>query len=94
MLRTALLAVLLPALAHAGDGFDVRSWLDPAGVKLVAVEFYSLDCKPCMEAVPKWKALHDKYRAQGMRLVVIKVASDSRCVSRSARVYRGGALVP
>ncbi len=50
---------------------NVEKWLQRPGVKLVAVEFYATWCKPCMAAVPKWKALHDKYRKDGLRLIVV-----------------------
>ena len=40
-------------------------------MKLLAVEFYATWCKPCIAAVPKWKALHERYRAEGLRLVVV-----------------------
>ena len=66
----ALVLVTAPAGAM-GQGLDVRGWLDRRGVKLLAVEFYATWCKPCMAAVPKWKALHEKYRRDGLRLVVV-----------------------
>lgn len=64
------LAFALPVTAQA-QNLDVRGWIDRPGVKLLAVEFYATWCKPCMAAVPKWKELHDKYRRQGLRLVVV-----------------------
>src|SRR5687768_263679 len=69
----AALAVLLPwQTAIAGsDSLDLDAWLRRPGVKLLAVEFYARWCKPCMEAVPRWKALHEKYREEGLRLVVV-----------------------
>ncbi len=71
----APLAVLalswLPAEADAAGNLDIRSWLDRPGVKVVAVEFYATWCKPCMASVPRWKALHEKYRDDGFRLIVI-----------------------
>ena len=36
-----LLSMLIPRLANAGDGLDVRDWLSRPGVKLLAVEFSS-----------------------------------------------------
>lgn len=57
--------------AARGAGLDVKEWLSRPGVRLVAVEFYASWCKPCMEAVPRWKALHERYRADGMRLLVV-----------------------
>ncbi len=65
-----LLALLTPASARAA-GLDVEAWLRRPGVKLLVVEFYASWCKPCMEAVPKWRALHEKYRKDGLRLVVV-----------------------
>ncbi len=50
---------------------DIESLLERSGVKLAAVEFYATWCKPCMDAVPRWKALHERYRSQGLRLIVI-----------------------
>ena len=52
---------------------DVGRWLRRPGVRLLAVEFYASWCKPCMEAVPRWRALHERYRQQGLRLVVVAV---------------------
>ena len=63
-------AVLAPAPAHAGS-LDIEAWLDRPGVRLVAVELYASWCAPCVAAVPRWKALHDRYRDAGLRLVVI-----------------------
>jgi|GEM_PF-1617340 len=74
-------AVLAPAGATA-QGLDVEGLLARPGVKLVAVEFYATWCKPCMAAVPKWKALHDKYRKDGLRLVVIATQdADGACAN-------------
>ncbi|MCK6546387.1 redoxin domain-containing protein, partial [Myxococcota bacterium] len=63
-------SVLAASSAHA-QSLDVEAWLRKPGVKLVAVELYARWCKPCIEAVPRWKALHEKYRDDGLRLVVI-----------------------
>ncbi|MEQ8276220.1 MAG: OmpA family protein [Deltaproteobacteria bacterium] len=64
------LALLVPSSAEA-SGLDVAKWLRRPGVKLLAVEFYATWCKPCMEAVPQWKALHERYKKDGLRLVVV-----------------------
>ena len=63
----------VPRAALAGDSLDVEKWLNRPGVRLLAVEFYATWCKPCMEAVPRWKKLHEKYRDKGLRLVVVAV---------------------
>ncbi|MCK6545349.1 hypothetical protein L6R52_05730 [Myxococcota bacterium] len=76
MLRRLAIVVLFalslaPSSAIAGDSLDLRAWLDRPGVKLVAVELYATWCKPCMDAVQKWKALHERYASQGFRLIVV-----------------------
>jgi thiol-disulfide isomerase/thioredoxin len=72
-LLSLLALVLASSPARAGTGLDVDAWLTKPGVRLLAVEFYATWCKPCMEAVPKWKALHEKYKKDGLRLVVVAV---------------------
>ena len=72
VLAVVLPAVALAAMSASAEGkLDVPKWLNRPNVKLLAVEFYATWCTPCMEAVPRWKALHEKYRNQGFRLVVV-----------------------
>ncbi len=76
----ALLGLATPSPAAAAEGFDLRAWLDRPGTRLIAVEFYATWCVPCMAAVPRWKALHDRYRDRGLRLVVINTQDpDGAC---------------
>jgi len=60
MVRVAcflLVCFFFSAQADAFEELDIRGWLAQPGTRLVAVEFYATWCKPCMKAVPKWKAL-------------------------------------
>ena len=68
---SAALAILLTPAASGASPLDVTAWLERPGVKLVAVELYATWCKPCMAAVPRWKTLHETYRARGLRLIVV-----------------------
>ena len=78
----ALVAGQLTSATASAASLDVRSWLERPGVKLLAVEFYATWCKPCMEAVPRWKALHEKYRSQGLRLIVVATQDpEAGCVN-------------
>ncbi len=77
----AVILTTMPARAFGWANLDVRSWLSQPGVKLLAVEFYATWCGPCMKAVPQWKKLHEKYRAKGLRLVVVSVQDQGACVS-------------
>ena len=67
----AMALICSPMAASAAGRLDIRSWIDRPGVKVVAVEFYATWCKPCMASVPRWRALHEKYRDEGFRLIVI-----------------------
>lgn len=85
MVRATALVVIL-AFSTTGPaaaaGLDVRAWLARSGTRLVAVEFYATWCKPCMDSVPRWKALHQKYRNEGLRLVVVSTLDpDGACVN-------------
>ena len=62
----------------AGNTLDIEAELSRPGVKLVVVEFYATWCKPCMEAVPKWKALHARYKKSGLRFIVVS-ADEGVC---------------
>lgn len=72
VLRPLLLwSLLLWPTTSFASGLDLDLWLERPGVQLVAVELYATWCKPCMDAVPRWRALHEKYRSQGLRLIVV-----------------------
>lgn len=74
---TLLVAFFFPnCLAIASEDLNVREWLSKPGVKLLAVEFYSVSCGPCMAAVPKWKLLQEKHFKDGLRLVVVSADAD------------------
>ncbi len=74
-------ALLVPSSsARAGEELNVQDWLSRGGVRLVAVEFYATWCKPCMDAMPRWKKLKEKYGAQGLRVVVVNTQDpDGAC---------------
>ena len=76
----SLVAVVIMGPEAHGSGLDVDDWLRQPGTRLLAIEFYATWCKPCMDAVPRWKALHDKYQADGLRFVVVATQDpDGSC---------------
>ena len=81
MQRLFLLLVMLSlsAPAVAGEKLDVNSLLKEPGVRMVVVEFWADYCEPCKRAIPQWRKLHEKYRARGLRLVVVAVQSEGGC---------------
>ena len=77
-----MMLLLIARPVGASEGLDVKDWLSRPGVKLVAVEFYASWCGPCKKAVPQWRALHEQYRDQGLRLIVVSVQDpDGSCVN-------------
>lgn len=87
VLSLSFLLVLFTIRAEAAGGPDIESWLRRPGVKLLVIEFYATWCKPCMEAMPKWAALHRKYRRDGLRILVV-ATQDPKACSRSGLGYR------
>ena len=72
-----LLMLLCLSQSAFAQGVDVRDWLGRPGVRLVAVEFYATWCKPCMEAMPRWKALQDTYADAGLRVIAVSTQDPS-----------------
>ena len=66
-----LLFLLTAQPMVSAQSLDIKDWLSRPQTRLLVVEFYSTHCKPCMKAVPKWKALHEKYRSRGLRFLVV-----------------------
>lgn len=61
--------------AGGGDELDLGRWLDLPNVRLLAVDFYADWCGPCKASIPRWKALHEKYRDRGLRVLVVHTQS-------------------
>ena len=70
-----MLLALLSSPVSANSELKLHDWLARPNVRMVAVEFYATWCKPCMEAMPRWKALQEKYYDQGLRVIVVKVVA-------------------
>lgn len=83
--RFALLALasLLapPGIARASKGLDLESWLQKPGVRLLAVDVAATWCEPCMAELPRWRALHERYRDEGLRVVVIMSRDPKGCLN-------------
>ncbi len=66
------------------------------GAKLVVVDFFAESCAPCKAALPEWKALHRRFAARGLVLVVVAVPDDesdrSAALARVARYFKERAL--
>ena len=44
-----------------------------AQTELVVVDFFSMFCAPCKEALPKWKKLHQRYDDKGLDIVIVGI---------------------
>lgn len=81
LILTTLLGLLAPLPVWAQGQLDLKNVMGQPGVKLVAVEFWADWCKPCVEAIPKWRELHEKYRDRGFRLIMVGVNTSGKCSS-------------
>jgi thiol-disulfide isomerase/thioredoxin len=60
---------------EGGGDLDIQRWLDLPRTRLLVVDFYADWCKPCKASVPRWRALHRKWRKRGLRVVVVHTQS-------------------
>ena len=70
LLGLALILGLVPSVSWA-QSLDLERSLARPGVKLLVVDVYATWCEPCMAAMPRWKALREKYREAGLRVVMV-----------------------
>ena len=58
--------------------YNTKAIRAEAGVKLLAVDFFSIHCEPCKKALPLWTELYKGYKARGLEviLVVLPVEDD------------------
>lgn len=54
------------------DG-NAQSYDNIKGANLTVIDFWASWCKPCLKAIPKLEALHQKYKEQGVALLSINV---------------------
>lgn len=57
----------LRGVTMAGNPLDLAQWRG----KVVAIDFWATTCGPCIAEMPKFKALYDRYHAQGFEMVGI-----------------------
>ena len=102
--RAALLGALLlsaprPARGESPYDFELYDLADRLyslqrarrAAKLVVVDFFSVSCRPCRQALPAWRKLHARHAARGLTLVIVAVPDDDdRSAARAAieRVFR------
>ena len=72
---------LIPLYSNASE-LDINKWLNRPGVRMLAVEFYASWCTPCKKAIPRWRELHERYKHQGLRFIVVATRdTNSTCVN-------------
>ena len=61
------------------DESTIKGELRKPSVKLVAIDFYMTDRKPCDDAIPTWKKLKDNYGDALKLIVVAPKRNDGSC---------------
>ena len=67
---------------YARSSFDentIKAELKLTGVKLVAVDFYTIGCPPCNDAIPIWKKLKKEYGDAIKVIVVVSQQNNGSC---------------
>lgn len=70
--RLSMLGKPAPAIAGRDIDGEAVSLADLKG-KVVLVEFWASWCPPCLAAIPRLNALHDRYRDQGFAILGVNV---------------------
>ncbi len=73
----------------AGRLFRLKQFASEEGVKVVAVDFFWDGCEPCKKALPKWQALHDRFKDKGLKVVIVDVRAgdDIATAKRKLKAY-------
>ncbi len=85
--KTAL-ALFCLGLALSGSGTATASStnaMDAARGHVTYVDFWASWCGPCAESFPWLNAMHDKYAAQGLRIVGVGVDTEAGNAERFLR---------
>ncbi|TAE56038.1 MAG: TlpA family protein disulfide reductase [Bacteroidetes bacterium] len=79
-------------LATAASAQQVREWKMPdlesrlagAGDTLLIVNFWATWCRPCVEEIPHFEAINQKYAAQGVKVLFVSLdfPSQKKTVSK------------
>ncbi len=63
-----------------GESFGLDRWVgqDPSekGVKTVVVSFMASFCEPCKKEMPYLQLLHEKYKDQGLRVMMVSIDTE------------------
>jgi thiol-disulfide isomerase/thioredoxin len=64
--------------------YSLEETRNEESTEVVMVEFFSLACQPCIEALPDWKDFHEKHADSGAKVVFVALpARDDRDKSRA-----------
>src|SRR5262249_2232481 len=85
---------VLPA-AQVGGGYAVpftsmrpkKSRAADLRGKVVLIDCWSTTCSPCMEKMPKLKALYEKHRKNGLEIIGISLDQDAKTVEQACATH-------
>ena len=83
-----------PASVRPGDMISEFTLPDIKGAmhslpkgEVVLLNFWATWCPPCRKEIPSMAVLHDKYAAQGLKVIAVSVDKESRNLQAFMREY-------
>jgi thiol-disulfide isomerase/thioredoxin len=74
----------LPVVDAKAAGLNrvvLSNWFEPGQSKAVVISFFATWCHPCKKELPLLQKLYEKYKAQGLKVVVVSIDRDPKAVA-------------
>lgn len=74
----------LPVVDAKAAGLNrvvLDDWYEPGKSKAVLISFFATWCHPCKRELPHLEALYEKYKGQGLKVVVVSIDRDPKAVA-------------
>lgn len=50
---------------------DLHQLRQAKDTRVIALDFFQVDCVPCKDGLAEWKKLHKRHRAEGLKVVIV-----------------------
>ncbi len=74
----------LPVVDAKAAGLNrvvLSNWFAPGKTKAVVISFFATWCHPCKKELPLLQKLYEKYKGQGLKVVVVSIDREPKAVA-------------